>query len=90
MIDENQITALETIGSFQTVSNSQIIASTSRISDVRSTSTIFKISPMASENLMESLLATQVHEVLEPVEEEDIAPLPFFLSRSALTLHRYK
>jgi len=83
IIDENQITALETIGSFQTISSSQIFASASRNSDFKSNSSISKISPMASEDLMESLLATQVHEVLEPVrvEEEEIAPLPFFLSR---------
>jgi len=89
MIDENQITALETIGSFQTISSSQIVASTSRISDFKSTSSIFKISPIASEDLMESLLAIQMHEVLEPEEEEDIAPLPFYLSRSASHQHKY-
>ncbi|EZA46852.1 hypothetical protein DMN91_010154 [Ooceraea biroi] len=81
VIDENQMTALETIGPFQTGSGSQLIASASRISGLRSSSSILlRASPVPSDDLlMESLLSTQVCEPLQVEEEEDVAPSSFFL-----------
>lgn len=81
VIDENQITALENTGLFQTGSGSQLMASPSRISSLRASSSIlFRSSSMPSDDLqIESLLSTQICESL-PVEEDE-APLPFFLPR---------
>ncbi|KYM97953.1 PREDICTED: WD repeat-containing protein 78 [Cyphomyrmex costatus] len=81
-IDENQTTALETIGLFQTGSGSQLqITSSSRASGLRtSSSLLLKSFLMTSDDLqMESLLSTQVGFLPTEEEEEDVAPLPFFL-----------
>ncbi|KYN42623.1 WD repeat-containing protein 78 [Trachymyrmex septentrionalis] len=72
-IDDNQITALETIES----DSQQIISS--KASSPRASSSIFQSFIIPSDHLqIESLLSTQVFEF--PTEEvEDVAPLPFFL-----------
>lgn len=83
IIDENQVTALETIGLFQTESDSQLMASSSRISGLKTSSSLFlKSSLIATSDLqLESLLSTQICSSL-PIEKiEDTAPLPFFLPR---------
>lgn len=82
VIDENQMTALETIGLFQTGSGSQLMVSSSRISGLVTSSSLLKSSLIASNDLqMESMLSTQICLSL-PVEKiEDTAPLPFFLPR---------
>ncbi|KYQ50889.1 WD repeat-containing protein 78 [Trachymyrmex zeteki] len=75
-IDENQTTALETIGLFQTGSGSQLQITSSRASGIRTSSSIL----LKSDDLqMESLLSTQVCEFLPTEEDEDAAPSPFFL-----------
>ncbi|KAL6420767.1 hypothetical protein ACFW04_014011 [Cataglyphis niger] len=81
VIDDNQTTALESTGLFQTGSGSQLISSSSRISGLRASSSIlFRSSSMPSDDLqMESLLSTQMCEFLPVEEDEDVAPLPFFL-----------
>lgn len=77
-IDENQTTALETIGLFQTGSGSQLQITSSRASGIRTSSSIL----LKSDDLqMESLLSTQVCEFLPTEEDEDAAPSPFFLPR---------
>ncbi|XP_018366889.1 PREDICTED: WD repeat-containing protein 78 [Trachymyrmex cornetzi] len=80
-IDENQTTALETIGLFQTGSGSQLQMTSSRASGLRtSSSVLLKSFMMPSDDLqMESLLSTQVCEFLPTEEDEDAAPSPFFL-----------
>ncbi|XP_011061701.1 PREDICTED: WD repeat-containing protein 78-like [Acromyrmex echinatior] len=81
-IDENQMTALETIGLFQTGSGSQLQITSSRLSGLRASSSVLAKSfvTLSDDLQMESLLSTQVCEVCEPTEEvEDTAPLPFFL-----------
>lgn len=81
IIDENQATALETIGLFQTGSSSQLIASPSRVSGLRTSSSIL-LKSLSDDLQMESLLSTQVCEILPTEEEdEDVAPAPFFLPR---------
>lgn len=83
VIDENQTTALENTGLFQTGSGSQLMASPSRISGLRASSSIlFRSSSMPSDDSqMESLLSTQVCEFLSVEEDEDVAPSPFYLPR---------
>lgn len=82
-IDENQMTALETVGLIQTGSGSQLLASPSRISGLRTSSSILlKSFSIPSDDLqMESLLSTQVCGFLPTEEDEDVAPAPFFLPR---------
>ncbi|XP_029155755.1 WD repeat-containing protein 78-like [Nylanderia fulva] len=88
VIDENQTTALENTGLFQMGSGSQLMASPSRISSLRASSSIlFRSSSMPSDDLqMESLLSTQISESLPVQEDEDVAPSPFFLSSDDLTI----
>lgn len=82
-IDENQMTALETIGLLQTGSESQLMASPSRVSGLRtSSSVLLKSFSIRSDDLqMESLLSTQICGFLPTEEDEDAAPSPFFLPR---------
>jgi hypothetical protein len=81
IIDENQTTALESIGLFQVGSGSQLMISPSRISGP-SSSLLLKSSMPSDELQMESLLSTQIcGPLLE--EDEDVAPSPFFLPRLA-------
>lgn len=78
VIEENQMTALETIGLFQTGSSAQLMASPSAISSLRASSSVLLKSSIPSDEMqMESLLSTQVCESLE--EDVDAAPSPFFL-----------
>lgn len=80
VIEENEITALETLGIFQTGSSAQLI-SPSDLSVLKASSSILLKSSMPSDDMqLESLLTTQVCEFL-PEEEEDAAPAPFFLPR---------
>lgn len=81
IIDENQTTALESIGLFQTGSGSQLMTSPSRISGL-SSSVLLRSSP-SDESQMESLLSTQICRFLPMEEDEDVAPAPFFLPRLA-------
>ncbi|XP_011694764.1 PREDICTED: WD repeat-containing protein 78-like isoform X1 [Wasmannia auropunctata] len=80
-IDENQTTALETIGLFQTGSASQLMTSPSRVSGLRTSSSILlKSFSITSDDLqMESLLSTQICEFVPTEEVEEAAPSPFFL-----------
>ncbi|KAL0133151.1 hypothetical protein PUN28_000720 [Cardiocondyla obscurior] len=75
-IDENQTTALETVGLFQEGSCIQLM-SPSTISELRSSSSFLLRS--ADDLQMESLLSTQVCGVSSTEENEDAAPSPFFL-----------
>ncbi|XP_011140510.1 WD repeat-containing protein 78 [Harpegnathos saltator] len=89
IIEENQTTALETLGIFQTTSSAQLMMSPSDLSGLKASSSIFLKSSMPSEDMqLESLLTTQVCEFLQ--EEEDVAPAPFFLPRdeSVILLER--
>lgn len=80
VIEENQITALETLGILQTGSSAQLIMSLSDLSALKASSSIFLKSSMLSDDMqLESLLTTEVCESLQ--EEEDAAPAPFFLPR---------
>lgn len=83
IIDENQITALENMGLFQTGSASQLIASPSRISGLRASSSIlFRSFSIPVDDLqMESLLSTQICESLPIEEDKHVAPSQFFLPR---------
>lgn len=79
-IDENQMTALESIGLFQTASESLLTASPTRSSELKATSSglLKSLSMLSVESpQMESLLSTQI--LMEM--DEDIAPSAFFLSR---------
>lgn len=83
IIDENQMTALETIGLLQTGSDSQLTISPSKVSGLgtsRSSVLLKTLSVRSDELQMESLLSTQICELL-PEEDEDAAPSPFFLPR---------
>jgi len=79
-IDENQMTALETIGLFQTGSGSQLQIVSSRASGLVTNSSLL-LKSLSDDLQMESLLSTQVCEFLPTEKDEDVAPLPFFLPR---------
>lgn len=81
-IEENQLTALETIGLFQTGSNAQLMTSSSATSVFKtSSSLLIKSFAIPSDDMqMESLLSTQL-EALPVEKDEDAASAPFFLSR---------
>lgn len=79
VIEENQITALETPGIFQTGSSAQLM-SLSDLSGLKASSSVLLKSSMLSDDMqLESLFTTEVCEFLQ--EEEDAAPAPFFLPR---------
>ncbi|XP_012061354.1 PREDICTED: WD repeat-containing protein 78-like [Atta cephalotes] len=77
-IDENQTTALETIGLFQTGSGSQLQIASSKASGLVTNSSLL-LKSLSDDLQMESLLSTQVCEFLPTEKDEDVAPLPFFL-----------
>lgn len=80
IIEENQMTALETLGIFPTGSSVQLMISPSDLSGLKASSSFLLKSSMPSDDMqLESLLTTQACESVQ--EEEDAAPAPFFLPR---------
>ncbi|XP_025075530.1 WD repeat-containing protein 78 [Pogonomyrmex barbatus] len=84
IIDENQMTAFETIGLFQTGNGSPLTSPS--LSGLKISSSILRTPSMPSDLQMESLMSTQICGLMPMEEDEDAAPLPFFLPDDDLAI----